>query len=105
MKTRIRRDAVRQYEEAVNGLSRDMKRKRTSRKAVMGRVYEDAVDTLVFMMRAARLNVPFCDESNAEIYFQIIVASEAQGTGFRLRAKDRGGNREIRTTAVSATCE
>ena len=59
------------YEEAVKGLSRDLKRKRGSGKARMGQVHEDAVDGMVLMMQGARLRVPFCGESSAGIYFQL----------------------------------
>ena len=52
-------------------LSRELKRKIRSGKAGKGRVNEDAVDTMVLMMRAARLSLPFCGESSAEIYFQL----------------------------------
>ncbi|CDF37477.1 WD40-repeat containing protein [Chondrus crispus] len=71
VKTVIRRGGVWQYEEAVKGLSRDLKRKRGSGGVTRGRVDEDAVDTMVLMMRAARLSVPFCGENNAGIYFQL----------------------------------
>ncbi|CDF38352.1 unnamed protein product [Chondrus crispus] len=71
VKTVIRRGGVWQYEEAVKGLSRDLKGKRGSGKMGMGRGDEDAVDGMVLMMRAARLSVPFCGASNAGIYFQL----------------------------------
>ena len=71
VKTVLRRGGVWQYEEAVKGLSRDLKRRRGSGKVRMGRVDEDAVDTMVLMIRAARLSVPFCGESSAGIYFQL----------------------------------
>ncbi|CDF40981.1 unnamed protein product [Chondrus crispus] len=71
VKTVIRRGGVWQYEEAVKGLSRDLKGKRGSGKVGMGRGDEDAVDGMVLMMRAARLSVPFFGASNAGIYFQL----------------------------------
>ncbi|CDF34217.1 WD40-repeat containing protein [Chondrus crispus] len=71
VKTVIQRGGVWQYEEAVKGLSRELKRKRGSGKVGMGPVDEDAVDAMVLMMRAARLSVPFCGESSAGIYFQL----------------------------------
>ncbi|CDF38978.1 WD40-repeat containing protein [Chondrus crispus] len=71
VKTVIRRGGVWQYEEAVKGLSRDLKGKGGSGKVGMGRADEDAVDGMVLMMRAARLSVPFCGENSAGIYFQL----------------------------------
>ncbi|CDF33339.1 WD40-repeat containing protein [Chondrus crispus] len=71
VKTVIRRGGVWQYEEAVKGLSRDLKGKRGSGKVGMGRGDEDAVDGMVLMMRAVRLSVPFCGENSAGIYFQL----------------------------------
>ncbi|CDF32725.1 NB-ARC and TPR repeat-containing protein [Chondrus crispus] len=71
VKTVLQRGGVWQYEEAVKGLSRDLKRKREGGKPGMGRVDEDAADAMVLMMRAARLSVPFCGESSAGIYFQL----------------------------------
>ncbi|CDF36539.1 NB-ARC protein [Chondrus crispus] len=71
VKTVIRRGGVWQYEEAVKGLSRDLKGKRGSGKVGMGRADKDAVDGMVLMMRAARLSVPFCGENSAGIYFQL----------------------------------
>ncbi|CDF36609.1 WD40-repeat containing protein [Chondrus crispus] len=72
VKTVLQRGGVWQYEEAVKGLSRDLKWKRGSGQEV-GRVGvdEDAVDGMVLMMRAARLSIPFCGESSAGIYFQL----------------------------------
>ncbi|CDF40200.1 WD40-repeat containing protein [Chondrus crispus] len=71
VKTVIRRGGVWQYEEAVKGLSRNLKGKRGSGKVGMGRGDEDAVDGMVLMMRAARLSVPFCGENSTGIYFQL----------------------------------
>ncbi|CDF38040.1 WD40-repeat containing protein [Chondrus crispus] len=72
VKTVLQRGGVWQYEEAVKGLSGELKRKRGSGQEV-GRVGvdEDAVDGMVLMMRAARLSVLFCGESSAGIYFQL----------------------------------